>query len=252
MSPTHITDDFRERRSRYVTVAVRWLLVSSAIFMGVMSAGVYVTNHMLAKVYSATASLQVETKTGGKEAAYSGWAFTSPQSRAIQAELTSIESPEILRGVIDELDLEKVWAERVFHRSDPLTADEAVHYLTSHLRPKFKHDSHAVEVTALSDDPKEAAQIANEVVELYKVSRAELAREEALAPGDTPTLPPGTVKITGHANVPSEPTSPNKRFCYAIAAGFAAMLGVMIASSIEVCLLIARAEAAHGELQPPR
>ena len=247
-----MTEDLRLRSRRYATVVFRWLAVSAVIFIGVMSAGVYVTDHVLAKVYSATASLQVQTQTGSSESAYSGWAFSSPQSRAIQAELANIESPEILRAVVSDLDLNKAWADRIFHRADPLTTEEAEHYLTSHLRPKFKHDSHVVEITALSDDPKEAAQIANEIVNLYKDSRAELAREEALAPGSSPALAPGTVKITGHANVPTEPTAPNKRICYAIAAGFAAMLGVMIASSIEICLLIARAEADSGELLPPR
>jgi uncharacterized protein involved in exopolysaccharide biosynthesis len=246
-----MTDDFKIRSKRYATVVIRGVLISALIFFAVMSGGLYVTNHLLAKVYSATAVVQIQTPPGSSEA-YSGWAFSSPQSRAIQAELANIESPEILRAVISDLGLDKAWADRVFHRGDSLSTEEALRYLTSHLRPKFKHDSGVVEVTALSDDPKEAAQIANEVVELYKGSRAVLAREEALAPGDTPALAPGTVKITTRAGIPTQPTSPNKRICYAIAAGFAAMLGVMVASSIEICLLIARAEAASGELMPPR
>jgi uncharacterized protein involved in exopolysaccharide biosynthesis len=239
-----MNDDFKIRSKRYATVVIRWGVVSALIFLAVLSGGVYVTNHLLGKVYSATAAVQIQTPPGSAEA-YSGWAFSSPQSRAIQ-------SPEILRAVISDLGLDKAWADRVFHRSDSLSTEEALHYLMSHLHPKFKHDSGVVEVTALSDDPKEAAQIANKVVELYKGSRAVLAQQAALAPGDAPALAPGTVKITTRADVPTQPTSPNKRICYAIAAGFAAMLGVMVASSIEVCLLIARAEAAQDELIPPR
>jgi uncharacterized protein involved in exopolysaccharide biosynthesis len=246
-----MTDDFKIRSKRYATVVIRWGVISALIFAAVLSGGVYVTNNLLAKVYSATAAVQIQTPAGNTET-YSGWAFSSPQSRAIQAELANIESPEILRSVISDLGLDKAWGDRVFHRSEPLSTDEALRYLTSHLHPKFKHDSRVVEVTALSDDPQEAAQIANEVVELYKGSRALLARQAALAPGDAHTLAPGTVKITMRADVPTQPTSPNKRICYAIAAGFAAMLGVMVASSIEICLLIARAEAAQDELTPPR
>jgi uncharacterized protein involved in exopolysaccharide biosynthesis len=247
-----MTEDLRLRGRRYATVVFRWAAISAVVFVGVMSGGVYVTDHVLPKVYSATASLQVQMPTGSSESAYSGWTFSTPQSRAVQAELANIESPEILRAVISDLDLDKAWADRVFHRADPLTTEEAVHYLASHLRPKFKHDSHVVEVTALSDDPKEAAQIANEIVNLYKDSRADLAREESLAPGDSPALAPGTVQITARASVPTEPSAPNKRICYAIAAGFAAMLGAMIASSLEICLLIARAEADSGALIPPK
>jgi capsular polysaccharide biosynthesis protein len=246
-----MTEHFKLRSKVYAKVVSRWLLVTALVFCAVMAGGIYITDHLLAKVYSATATLQVQTH-GASAEAYSGWAFSSPQSRAVQAELESIESPEILRGVITDLALDKAWGERIFDRSDPLTADDSLHYLKSHLRLKFKHDSKVVEVTALSDDPKEAAQIANEVVDQYKVSRATLAREEALSPGDTPALSPGTVKITSRAQVPSEPSAPNRRFCYAISAGIAGMLAVMIASAMEVCLLIARAEAASGELAPPR
>jgi uncharacterized protein involved in exopolysaccharide biosynthesis len=246
-----MTDDFKIRSKRYATVVIRWGLVSALIFTALLSGGIYVTNHLLTKIYSATAAVQIQTPAGNTET-YSGWAFSSPQRQAIEAELANIESPEILRTVISDLGLDKAWAERVYHRSDPLSADEALRYLTSHLHPKFKHDSRVVEVTALSDDPQEAAQIANKVVELYKGSRALLAREAALAPDGAAALAPGTVKITSRASVPTEPTSPNKRMCYAISAGFAAMLGVMVASSIEVCLLIARAEAAQNELTPPR
>jgi capsular polysaccharide biosynthesis protein len=182
---------------------------------------------------------------------YSGWAFSSPQSRAVEAELESIESPEILRGVISDLSLDKTWAERIFHQSDPLTTEEAQHYLESHLRPNFKHDSNIVEITALSDDPKEAAQIANEVVELYKVAHDPRAAAAAapFVQDSTRATQSSAIKVTAPAEVPFEPTLPNKRLCYGLAAALGGMLSVMIASSIEICLLIARAEAAAVELQ---
>jgi capsular polysaccharide biosynthesis protein len=232
-----MTDHFKVRSKVYATVAIRWALIVGLVFSAVMASGVYITNHVLARIYSATAVLQVQTQSASAEA-YSGWTFSSPQSRAIQAELESIESPEIMHAVINSLALDRVWAERIFDRSDPLSSSEAVHYLESHLRLNFKHDAKVVEVTALSDDPNEAAEIANEVADFYKVSRA--------------ALPAGTVKITSLAEVRLETSTPNRRFCYAITAGIAGMLAVMIASSVEICLLIARAEAASGDLQPPR
>ena len=245
-----MTEHFKVRSKVYATVVIRWALIVALVFCAVMASGVYVTNHLLARVYSATAVMQVSGQPVSAEA-YGGWAFSSPRSRAIQVELKSIESPEIMQAVVTSLALDKAWANGNFDRSDPLTLTEAVHYLESHLRLNFKHDSTVVEVTASSDDPKEAANIANQVVELYRVSHARTTDDTDHASSDA-SATPGTVRITSLAEVPTEPSAPNKRLCYAIAAGIAGMLAVMVASSVEICLLIARAEAASGELQPPR
>ena len=237
-----MTDHFKLRAKRYATVLTRWMLIAALVFIATMTSGIYITNHLLAKVYSATATVQVHPRAASPEA-YSGWAFSSPQSRAVEAELESVESPEVLRAVISGLGLDKTWAERVFNRSDALTSEESLQYLESNLHLNFKHDANIVEVTALSDDPKEAAEIANQVVDMYKLSR------DAKAATSTDV---STVRVVTHADVPFEPTKPDKRYCYAIAAGLGGLLSVMIASSLEICLLIARAEAAADELRPMR
>jgi capsular polysaccharide biosynthesis protein len=179
-------------------------------------------------------------------------AFASPQNSGISAELDSIESPELLQGVVSTLSLDKAWAARVFERSDPLTTEEAVQYLTSHLRLKFKHDANVVEVTAMSDDPAEAAAIANQVAEDYEALRQHEAADRPGSVQMATDSASGEVKIKSRAEVPTLPTHPNKRFCYAVAAGLGGMLSVMVASAVEVCLLIARAEDAARELLPSR
>ncbi len=131
------TDHFKLRSQRYATVLIRWVLVASLVFVATMSGGFYITNHLLTKVYTATASIKVESQAASTEA-YSGWAFSSPQSRAIREELESIESPEVLQAVVSGLGLDKAWAERVFNRSEPLTSDEAVHYLKTQPGSQFQ------------------------------------------------------------------------------------------------------------------
>ena len=245
-----MTDEhFRIRFKRYASVVIRWLVVSSFVFIATMAGGIYVTNHVLARVYSATASLQVQGQIVGQQA-YSGWAVSSPQSRAVEAEFESIESPQILREVVSNLSLDRAWADRVYRQSDPLTTDEALHYLESHLRLTFRHESNVVEVTALSDDPLEAANIANNVVDLYKQTRDNRNPLESVAnaQASTGSAQTGAVQITARAPIPTEPTSPNKRFCYALSAGLAGLMSVMVASALEVCLLISRAEIASQEM----
>jgi capsular polysaccharide biosynthesis protein len=238
-----MTDDhFRTRTKRYASVVMRWLAVVALVFVATMAGGIYMTNHVLAKIYSATASMQLQVPIPGAQT-YSGWAFSSPQSRAVKAEFESIESPDILRGVISTQNLDQTWADRIFKQADPLTTEEALHYLASHLKLTFKHESNIVEVTVLSDEPREAARIANGIVELYKQTRDG-------QPGEVTGAAPnaGMVAIIGRAVIPEEPTYPNKRFCYALSAGLAGLLSVMVASLIEVGLLITRAEAASQEM----
>ena len=93
-----MTDHFKIRSKRYATVVIRWGVVFALIFTTVFSGGVYVTNHLLAKIYSATAAVQIQTPAGSTEA-YSGWAFSSPQSRAIELRtFTAADNNQPLRG----------------------------------------------------------------------------------------------------------------------------------------------------------
>jgi capsular polysaccharide biosynthesis protein len=240
-----MTDEhFKVRTKRYASVFIRGLVVATAIFIATMALGIYITNQVLAKVYSATATIRVQGHNVAAEA-YSGWAFSSPQSRAVEAELETLESPELLHSVISALALDKAWADRIFGQSDPLTTEQALRYLESHLRLTFKHDSNVVEITALSDDPREAAQIANNLAGLYKLSRDDRNNESASL---SAPVAGQAVQILSRAEVPAEPSSPNKRFCYALSAAIAGMLSVMVASSLEICLLISRAEAATRDM----
>lgn len=238
-------DHFKIRSKVYAKVLSRWVLIAALVFSATMSGGVYITNHLLTKIYSATASFRVRPLTVHPEA-YSGWSLSTPQSRAIEADLVSVESPEVLKTVVSNLDLDQVWAERVYKRSEPLSTDEAVHYLASNLKPNFKHDSNVVAVTALSDDPKEAAAIANEVARV-NVSLANADSSTSSRPREG-----SVVQITEMASIPKEASHPNRRFCFALTAAIAGMLSVMVASCVEVCMLIARAEANSGDVLPPR
>ncbi len=238
-------DHFKIRSKVYAKVLSRWVLIAALVFSATMTGGIYITDHVVTKVYSATASFRVRPLSVHPEA-YSGWTLSTPQSRAIEADLVSVESPEVLKAVVSNLDLDQVWAERVYKRSEPLSDEEAVHYLASNLEPKFKHDSNIVAVTAMSDDPREAAAIANEVARV-NVAMANGVETIASKPRDG-----GVVQITEMAVIPKDASHPNRRFCFALTAAIAGMLSVMVASAVEVCMLIARAEANSAELLPPR
>jgi capsular polysaccharide biosynthesis protein len=237
-----MTDHLKSRTKRYLVVLSRWIIVAAFVFVATIAGGIYVTDNVLTKVYAATAVMEVEPQPANPPEE-TGSAFSTPQGQAVEAEFESIESPQVLQAVVTDLELDRIWAERLFKKSEPLPAEEALHHLESNLRLNFKHGTNIVEVRATSDDPKEAADIANAVVNSYKTERdlqSQSATKTAIGP----------VQILARATTPESPARPNKRMCYAITAGIAGLLGVMIASSVEVCMLIARAEESARDLEP--
>jgi len=235
--------DLHPRRTqRYVAIVLRSVITAAVVFVGAMAAGVYVTNNVLTKVYFAKATMEVQPEAVHPEAA-SDRPMASLRSPSTEVELESIESPEVMRKVVSTLGLDKAWGERLDSSSEPLAEEDAVRLLRDHLKPNFKHGTNVIEVRASSDDPEEAAAIANAVVDAYQATRNAHA-----PPGAEAAASP--VKILARADVPTEPSRPIKRICYATSAAVAALLSVLITCSLEGCMLIARAGETARELAP--
>ena len=94
--------------------------------------------------------------------------------------------------------------------------------------------------------------MANAVATWYKLTRDTAVDQGAVYPLKAAGAPAkqSAVRVVSLAEVPSEPSRPNKRLCYGITAALAGLLSVMVASSVEICFLIARAEERANELQP--
>jgi uncharacterized protein involved in exopolysaccharide biosynthesis len=160
-----MTDHFKIRAQRYVSVIARWVIVAAFVFSLTMYIGVYITDNVLAKTYSAKASITVKP-TGTLDSTTSG-----PVATDFQAEFDVLESPDVLQPIITDLGLDKVWAERVLKTSEPLSMEESLHYLEKNLHLNYKRGTNSTEIIVTSDDPKEAAQIANAIAEKYKTLR---------------------------------------------------------------------------------
>ena len=97
----------------------------------------------------------------------------------------------MLDPVINDLGLDKIWAKRVYKSTtDKLPLQDARSFLKSVLTVNFHHGTSIVEISARSEIPKEAKDIANGVVASYKRLRdSEQAdrsthRRRYLAPAD--------------------------------------------------------------------
>jgi succinoglycan biosynthesis transport protein ExoP len=163
----HFNEYFRIIRNRL------WVIFT--IFALTMVTGIYVTEQVLPKTYTATAQIRIQSSQilvtpsiGGSDSS-----FERPiDSQEFQTEYERITSPAVLDQVINKLGLDKIWAKRVYKsNTDALPMQDARSYLKSVLTVNFHHGTSLVEIAARSEVPQEAQDIANGVVESYKQLR---------------------------------------------------------------------------------
>jgi succinoglycan biosynthesis transport protein ExoP len=162
----HFNEYFRIIRNRL------WVIFT--IFALTLVSGIYVTEQVLPKAYTASAQIRIQSAENQSAVGIgSGEAFNRPiDPTEFQTEYERINSPAVLDPVITGLGLDKVWAKRVYKSSiDKLTLQDARKYLKENLTVNFHHGTDLVEIAARSEVPLEAQQIANAVVDSYKKLR---------------------------------------------------------------------------------
>lgn len=228
--PSSMTAPDPSRLNRYLTVIIRWLLITFVVFALTVLCGVTITDN-LPKVYTATA--QIEILPRGLAAAGTS---TTPTPEPDQAEIEIMESPDVLLGVITDLGLDKAWAGRVFRsKEDELTPTEALAYMRKMMKINIVRGTSTIEVIASSDVPQEAAEMANAIADHYKTLR-DLRQVTSNQKRDE-----SPVRILSRAEPPVEPSHPNKSFDFLVTIVVAGILSVMAASFVEIVLLLSRA-----------
>jgi beta-lactamase regulating signal transducer with metallopeptidase domain/uncharacterized protein involved in exopolysaccharide biosynthesis len=92
----------------------------------------------------------------------------------IQTEFEVIQSEVVLRPVIEELGLAKVWRDKYAGGKIFGTA-EALETLKRRLELRPVRNTSLMEIRVFGDSPKEAAKIANQIVESYRQHRLQLS-----------------------------------------------------------------------------
>jgi polysaccharide biosynthesis transport protein len=162
------------RFKRYATVILRWLLIALVVFVLTFFTGIYITNNILHKVYTATAQMQVLPRVQGgiRAIGNDGTTDKTIDPTAFQAEVEIMESPEVLLPVIKDLGLDEMWAKQVYVAdSDQVPDVDALTRLQKMLRIDLVHGTNLINITVSSDVPIEAARIANAVADRYKTMR---------------------------------------------------------------------------------
>jgi succinoglycan biosynthesis transport protein ExoP len=164
----HFSEYFRIIRNRL------WVIFT--IFALTLVSGIYVTVQVLPKSYTATAQIGIQSSNNTPMPGVGPDSMMPDRpidTYEFQTEYERITSPTVLEPVITSLGLDKIWAKRVYKAAmDKLPMPDALVYLTKDvLSVNFKHGTNFVEITARSEVPQEAADIANAVVESYKKIR---------------------------------------------------------------------------------
>jgi uncharacterized protein involved in exopolysaccharide biosynthesis len=107
----------------------------------------------------------------GNDQRYSGW-----DPYWIQTEFEKIQSKLVLFQVISNLGLCRAWASRA-GASEPLSVGDAYVLLKGKMEVSQPRNTSLISITVRSEDPNEAAAIANETARVYRETRLEERRQ---------------------------------------------------------------------------
>jgi uncharacterized protein involved in exopolysaccharide biosynthesis len=122
------------------------------------------------RMYSATAEIQIRPR--GVTAILS----PSPSgglddSAWFENQIKLMQAGDILSPIIQDLKLGQIWAKRFKSDQDALSPNEALDHLRQVLKLEGVRGTNLMKITAYSEVPQEAADIANAVADRYKTVR---------------------------------------------------------------------------------
>ena len=157
----------------YFKIIRNRLWVIFTIFALTVLSGYYVTNYVVLKIYRATAQIQINAARI-VEVSSIGTSTTENHidTNYFQSEFQIMQSPDVLKPIISDLQLDKTWAKRVYKTSmDQLPMQDALSYMGRILHLDFTRGTNIIEITVSSEVPAECANIANAVADRYKAKR---------------------------------------------------------------------------------
>ena len=157
----HFLDYWRIIRIRKTVILAVFLLVTITTTL---------VTFILPKSYASTVRIAVDKNSqsvGGLDGQKSSYAF---DPYWIQTEFEKIQSKTILHVVITNLSLNRRWAPRLKEEGD-LKTDLTYSILKSQIDVRQSRNTSLIEIRAFSEEPKEAAEIANEIAKVYRQYR---------------------------------------------------------------------------------
>jgi len=130
--------------------------------------------------YQATAVIMVEPDVGDIDAIGGPpRAFPAYDPYFIQTTFEIIQSEVVLGKVVETLNLNVEWGEK-YSGGKPLKTLESLAILRNHLRLALIRNTRLFSISAISENPDEAARIANAIAKAYQDYRLETRRQMTL------------------------------------------------------------------------
>ncbi len=134
---------------------------------------------MMPKKYTATTQLEVREDAMDVDPFYERQASRlgyNPFFLMTQEKI--MKSRPVLTAVIRNLNLQKVWGAELNEDKSPVNPELALQILSRSLRVEQDRDTTLMNISVTSEDPKRAAEIANEVANVYRDRRLYAKRRE--------------------------------------------------------------------------
>lgn len=168
-STLHFLDYWRVIRDRKeVVLAVALLTIVTGTFYTVM----------MPKKY--TAATQIETRDDEVDVD----PFQNRQTQRLgynpfflMTQEKIMLSRPVLTKVMHNLNLQRVWGAKLNENKAPLDAVETLKMLTRAIRVRQDRDTTLMQISVTTEDPKQSAEIANELASVYKESREQEVRK---------------------------------------------------------------------------
>lgn len=196
--------------------------ICALIFFPIFLASVAIT-WLLPEAYAGQTAILINSPSAG--------AASASDPDWVHTEIKILFSHDVLESVSKKLDLKDVWGKK-YNNSTPMSDADVLGMLNARLEVfvpnlpgKLVHTAPLVQVRAYSDNPEEAALLANGVVESYRDLRA-AESQPAAAPIER------RVTIMSAAVPNNRPVRPNKQLNCVIGALAGILVGVIIAPLI--------------------
>lgn len=165
----HFLDYWRVIRSRKeIVLAVLILVVLTGVVYTLMLPNIYASMSRISVSEDAP-----EINPFGMQQSY----FTSYNPYFLRTQFEVLQSKPILHEVINRLNLQAEWGKE----GNNIPRNVAYKILKNSLSVFQQRDTSLIVISVKRDNPNEAAKIANEIAEVYRDSRIDIANKEARA-----------------------------------------------------------------------
>lgn len=171
-STLHFLDYWRIVRIRKTVIISVFLLISLTAT---------VVTFILPKYYSSTARIEVNPLSGviaGSSMQASD--LTPYDANFLQTEFLKMKSERVLGRVIKDMDLTDVLGKKMSPDGAPLRMEDAMEYLKNRMNLNVERNSKIVDISFSSEDPNEAAKIANAIATAYQDYRLDEWKSNAM------------------------------------------------------------------------